>query len=52
MAVVLERPEPEPDFPQHVWLDKGYDNESLRLAQRSGLISAMNQFRARFSVLL
>lgn len=27
-AVVLERPEPEPDFPQHLCLDKGYDNES------------------------
>jgi putative transposase len=26
-AVVLERPEPEPDFPQHLCLDKGYDNE-------------------------
>jgi putative transposase len=25
-AVVLERPEPEPDFPQHLCLDKGYDN--------------------------
>jgi putative transposase len=26
-AVVLERPQPEPDFPQHLGLDKGYDNE-------------------------
>jgi len=26
-AVILERPEPEPDFPQHLCLDKGYDNE-------------------------
>jgi putative transposase len=26
-AIVLERPEPEPDFPQHLCLDKGYDNE-------------------------
>jgi putative transposase len=25
-AVVLERPAPEPDFPQHLCLDKGYDN--------------------------
>jgi hypothetical protein len=25
-AVVLERPEPEPDFLQHLCLDKGYDN--------------------------
>src|ERR687897_1909470 len=25
-AVVLDRPEPEPDFPQHLCLDKGYDN--------------------------
>lgn len=24
-AVVLERPEPEPEFPQHLCLDKGYD---------------------------
>jgi putative transposase len=27
-AVILERPEPEPDFPQHLCLDKGYDNEA------------------------
>lgn len=27
-AIVLERPEPEPDFPQHLCLDKGYDNEA------------------------
>ena len=27
-AIVLERPEPEPDFPQHRCLDKGYDNET------------------------
>jgi putative transposase len=27
-AVVLERPAPEPDFPQHLCLDKGYDNET------------------------
>jgi putative transposase len=27
-AVVLERPEPEPDFPQHLCLDKGYDNDT------------------------
>src|SRR5215210_2155198 len=26
-AIVLERPEPEPEFPQHLCLDKGYDNE-------------------------
>src|SRR5687768_17479215 len=25
-AVILERPEPEPDFPQHLCLDKGYNN--------------------------
>jgi putative transposase len=25
-AIVLERPEPEPDFEQHLSLDKGYDN--------------------------
>ena len=25
-AIVLERPEPEPGFPQHLCLDKGYDN--------------------------
>ena len=24
-AIVLERPEPEPDWPQHLCLDKGYD---------------------------
>jgi putative transposase len=27
-AIVLERPEPEPDFPRHLCLDKGYDNEA------------------------
>jgi putative transposase len=26
-AIVLERPGPEPDFPQHLCLDRGYDNE-------------------------
>jgi putative transposase len=26
-AVVLERPTPEPAWPQHLCLDKGYDNE-------------------------
>ena len=25
-ALVVERPEPEPDWPQHLCLDKGYDN--------------------------
>ena len=25
-AIVLERPEPEPEYPQHLCLDKGYDN--------------------------
>ena len=27
-AIVLERPEPEPAFPQHLCLDKGYDNDT------------------------
>jgi putative transposase len=27
-AIVLERPDPEPDFPQHLCLDKGYDNDT------------------------
>jgi hypothetical protein len=27
-AVVLERPEPEPDFEQHLCLDKAYDNDT------------------------
>jgi putative transposase len=27
-AIVLERPEPEPDFLQHLCLDKGYDNDT------------------------
>ena len=30
--IVLERPEPEPDFPQHLCLDKGYDNDTGYLA--------------------
>lgn len=25
-AVIVERPGPEPDYPQHLCLDKGYDN--------------------------
>lgn len=25
-AVIVERPEPEPAYPQHLCLDKGYDN--------------------------
>jgi putative transposase len=31
-AVVLERPEPEPDFQQHLALDKAYDNDEGYLA--------------------
>jgi putative transposase len=31
-AVVLERPEPEPDFEQHLCLDKAYDNDAGYLA--------------------
>jgi hypothetical protein len=31
-AVVLERPEPEPDFQQHLALDKAYDNDLGYLA--------------------
>jgi putative transposase len=27
-AVVVERPEPEPNWPQYLCLDKGYDNET------------------------
>jgi putative transposase len=27
-AIVLERPEPETAYPQHLCLDKGYDNET------------------------
>jgi putative transposase len=27
-AIVLERPEPEPEYRQHLCLDKGYDNEA------------------------
>ena len=27
-AVVVERPEPEEEYPQHLCLDKGYDNET------------------------
>jgi putative transposase len=27
-AIVLERPEPEPDFEQHLALDKAYDNDT------------------------
>ena len=31
-AIVLERPEPEPDFEQHLCLDKAYDNDTGYLA--------------------
>jgi putative transposase len=31
-AVVLERPEPTPEAPQHLCLDKGYDNPTGRQA--------------------
>jgi len=31
-AVVVERPEPTPEAPQHLCLDKGYDNPSGREA--------------------
>ena len=27
-AIVLERPQPEPDFEQHLCLDKGFDNDT------------------------
>ena len=27
-AIVVERPEPTPERPQHLSLDKGYDNET------------------------
>ena len=27
-AVIVERPEPEPKYPQHLCLDKGYDNDT------------------------
>jgi len=26
-AIILERPEPAPDYPQHLCLDKAYDND-------------------------
>jgi putative transposase len=29
-AVVLERPEPEPEYPQNLCLDKGFDNDDGR----------------------
>lgn len=27
-AVIVERPEPEPDYPQHLCLDKAFDNDT------------------------
>ena len=27
-SIVLDRPQPEPDFEQHLCLDKGYDNDT------------------------
>lgn len=35
-AVVIERPEPTPEDPQHLCLDKGYDNPTGREAAASG----------------
>jgi putative transposase len=35
-AVVVERPEPTPESPQHLCLDKGYDNPTGRAAAVSG----------------
>ena len=35
-AVVVERPEPTPENPQHLCLDKGYDNPTGRAAAVSG----------------
>jgi putative transposase len=35
-AVVIERPEPTAEEPQHLCLDKGYDNPTGREAARSG----------------
>jgi putative transposase len=35
-AVVIERPEPTSDSPQHLCLDKGYDNPTGRAAAASG----------------
>ncbi|MBI3833343.1 MAG: hypothetical protein HY287_03325 [Planctomycetes bacterium] len=31
-AIVVERPKPTPDAPQHLCLDKGYDNPTGRQA--------------------
>lgn len=35
-AVVVERPEPTPEAPQHLCLDKGYDNPAGRAAAEAG----------------
>lgn len=35
-AVVVKRPEPTPEAPQHLCLDKGYDNPTGRAAAGSG----------------
>lgn len=35
-AIVVERPEPSPEQPQHLCLDQGYDNPTGRAAALSG----------------
>jgi putative transposase len=35
-AIVVQRPEPTPENPQHLCLDKGYDNPTGRAAAVSG----------------
>jgi len=35
-AVVVQRPEPTQERPQHLCLDKGYDNPTGRAAAQSG----------------
>lgn len=40
--LMVERPEPSADRPQHLCMDKGYDNDSVRdLIARSGFVAHM-----------
>jgi putative transposase len=46
-AIVVERPEPSPEMPQHLCLDKGYDNaRSRQVVLERGYIAHIKSIRA------
>jgi hypothetical protein len=45
-AIVVERPEPTEEAPQHLWLDKGYDKQPAReVVERHDYQSTLPQSR-------